>query len=116
MLDTISGQAIFAAQLMDGVMAQEIESAIEAARIPLFPHDQLDVLTDCSCPDYANPCKHIAAVYYLVSEKFDHDPFLMFALLGRTREQVIEALRQRRAAAAGETVGEGAAGEAPSWH
>src|SRR5262249_37794837 len=46
-----------------------------------------------------NPCKHIAAVYYLLGEQFDTDPFVLFTLRGRSREQVIEALRQRRAAA-----------------
>ncbi len=76
-------------------MPQEIESAFEAAHIPLFPRDPRDILTDCSCPDYANPCKHVAAVYYLLGEQFDRDPFLIFMMRGRTREQVIEALRQR---------------------
>ncbi len=102
-LDTISEQAIFAAQLLDGTMPQEIETAFEAARVSLFPTSTRDLVTDCSCPDYSNPCKHIAAVYYLLGEQFDHDPFLIFTLRGRTREEVIEALRKRRAAAVGET-------------
>lgn len=99
-LDAISEQAIFAAQLLDGIMPQEIETVFEAARVPLFPGPR-DFNTACTCPDAANPCKHIAAVYYLLGEQFDLDPFLIFTLRGRTREQVIEALRQRRAAAAG---------------
>ncbi len=98
-LDTISEQAIFAAQLLDGTMPQEIETTFEAARVSLFPTSTRDLVTECSCPDYSNPCKHIAAVYYLLGEQFDHDPFLIFTLRGRTREQVIEALRKRRAAA-----------------
>jgi uncharacterized Zn finger protein len=102
-LDAISAQAIFAAQLLDGEMPQEIESAFEAADVPLFPQTVKDLKTDCTCPDMANPCKHIAAVYYLLGEQFDLDPFLIFKLRGRTREQVIEALRARRAAAVGET-------------
>jgi uncharacterized Zn finger protein len=106
-LDTISEQAIFAAQLLDGTMPQEIETAFEAARVSLFPTSTRDLATDCSCPDHSNPCKHIAAVYYLLGEQFDHDPFLIFTLRGRTREQVIEALRKRRAAAVGETNAEG---------
>ena len=114
-LDTISEQAIFAAQLLDGTMPQEIETAFEAARVSLFPTSPRDLVTNCSCPDYSNPCKHIAAVYYLLGEQFDHDPFLIFTLRGRTREQVIEALRKRRAAAVGETIEEGASIEtAPS--
>ncbi len=98
-LDTISQQAIFAAQLLDGEMPQEIETTFEQAGVSLFPAKTRDVVTACSCPDYSNPCKHIAAVYYLLGEQFDHDPFLIFTLRGRTRERVIEGLRQRRAAA-----------------
>ncbi len=105
-LDTISQQAIFAAQLLDGEMPQEIETAFEETGVSLFPAKTRDVVTECSCPDYSNPCKHIAAVYYLLGEQFDRDPFLIFTLRGRTREQFIEALRKRRAAATGES-GEG---------
>ena len=49
-----------------------------------------------------NPCKHIAAVYYLLGERFDEDPFLIFHLRGRTRDQIIDALRAHRAAATSE--------------
>jgi uncharacterized Zn finger protein len=71
----------------------------------LFPNnpDQFDAA--CSCPDYANLCKHIAAVYYLLGEQFDADPFLIFALRGRTREQIIDALRIRRAQSVGPAAG-----------
>lgn len=98
-LDAISQQAIFAAQLLDGEMPQEIETAFTVAKASLFPERKRDILTNCSCPDYSNPCKHIAAVYYLLGEQFDQDPFLIFTLRGRTREQIIEALRKRRATA-----------------
>jgi len=81
-LDTISEQAIFAAQLLDGTMPQEIETAFEAARVSLFPTSTRDLDTNCSCPDDSNPCKHIAAVYYLLGEQFDHDPFFNFHIAG----------------------------------
>ena len=103
-LDAIAEQAIFSAQLLNGEMPQEIEQAFNRADVPLFPKAQKDLVTDCSCPDYSNPCKHIAAVYYLLGEQFDIDPFLIFTLRGRTREQIIEALRARRAAAVGASV------------
>jgi uncharacterized Zn finger protein len=99
-LDLISEQAIYSAQLLDGTMPQDIEALFTAASIPLFPAKARDITTNCSCPDAANPCKHIAAVYYLLGEEFDRDPFLIFALRGRDREQLSAALRQRRAAAA----------------
>ncbi len=98
-IEAMAGQAIFAAQLLAGEMPPEIEEAFKAARVSLFPTKR-DVEMSCSCPDWAVPCKHIAAVYYLLGEEFDRDPFLLFTLRGRTREQVMEALRARRAASA----------------
>jgi uncharacterized Zn finger protein len=54
------------------------------------------MVTTCTCPDSANPCKHIAAVHYLLGERFDEDPFLMFLLRGRSQEEIVAALRARR--------------------
>ncbi len=90
-------QAIFAAKLLAGEMPQEIEQAFAAAKVPLFPRNSRDLTTTCSCPDQANPCKHIAAVYYLLGERFDEDPFLLFELRGRNKDQIGAALRGRRA-------------------
>jgi uncharacterized Zn finger protein len=95
--DVLAGQAIFTAQLLAGEMPQDIEQAFEAAKVSLFPARRDDLITECSCPDYANPCKHIAATHYILGERFDEDPFLIFRLRGRTQEQVMAALRQRRA-------------------
>jgi uncharacterized Zn finger protein len=96
-IDALAEQAIFSAQLLAGEMPQEIESAFEAAKVSLFPARRNDLKTECSCPDYSNPCKHIAATHYILGERFDEDPFLIFRLRGRTQEQVMAALRQRRA-------------------
>jgi uncharacterized Zn finger protein len=87
-------------------MPADIEEGFKAAGTSLFPAARNDLQTDCSCPDWANPCKHVAAVHYLLGERFDADPFLIFVLRGRTREAIVEALRVRRAggsAAADET-------------
>ena len=92
-------QALFAAKLLAGEMPQNIEEAFTVARASLFPTARADLETDCSCPDYANPCKHIAAVYYLLGEQFDEDPFLIFQLRGRSKAQIIGALRAARSAA-----------------
>jgi uncharacterized Zn finger protein len=96
--DAMASQAIFAAKLLAGEMPTNIEEAFSAANLSLFPTKLDDLQTDCSCPDWANPCKHIAAVYYLLAERFDEDPFLIFKLRGRTKEQIIEALRAKRVA------------------
>src|SRR5437588_4813106 len=94
----MASQAIFAAKLLAGEMPQNIEEAFASVDISLFPTALSELHTDCSCPDWANPCKHIAAVYYLLAERFDEDPFLIFKLRGRTKEQIIEVLRQKRVA------------------
>jgi uncharacterized Zn finger protein len=96
-IDALSEQALFTAQLLAGEMPQEIEQAFSAAGVSLFPAKRGDLKTDCSCPDYANPCKHVAATHYILGERLDEDPFLLFRLRGRTQEQILQALRQRRA-------------------
>jgi uncharacterized Zn finger protein len=101
--DTLAQQALFAAKLLAGEMPQNIEEAFTHAGVPLFPQSSRDLVTQCSCPDFANPCKHIAAVYYLLGERFDEDPFLLFHLRGRTQEQVMAMLRRRRVAPLDET-------------
>ena len=95
--DALAEQAIFTAQLLAGEMPREIETAFTAAKVSLFPDRRTDLKTECSCPDPVNPCKHIAATHYILGERFDEDPFLLFRLRGRTQEQVMAALRQRRA-------------------
>jgi uncharacterized Zn finger protein len=73
---------IFAAKLLAGEMPEDIESVFKEIGLSLFPETLDDLETDCSCPDWSNPCKHIAAVYYLLGEEFDRDPFLIFKLRG----------------------------------
>lgn len=95
--DTMASQAIFAAKLLAGEMPTNIEEAFSTVKLSLFPTRLDDLRTNCTCPDWANPCKHIAAVYYILAEQFDEDPFLIFKLRGRTKEQLIALLREKRA-------------------
>lgn len=97
-IDALAARAIFTAQLLAGEMPQEIEEAFATAGVSLFPDKRDELETDCSCPDWANPCKHVAATHYILGEQFDEDPFLLFRLRGRSQEQIIEALRERRRA------------------
>ncbi len=105
----MAGEAIFAAQLLAGEMPRDVDNAFRAAGASLFPLKPDDLETECSCPDWANPCKHIAAVHYVLGEAFDRDPFLLFELRGRPRRQVLDALRRLRA---GATAGAAAQGRA----
>jgi uncharacterized Zn finger protein len=95
-VETMSQKAIFAAKLLAGEMPQNIEAVFTANGISLFPFTLSDVHSRCTCPDKANPCKHIAAVYYQLGDRFSEDPFVLFQLRGRTKEQIISNLRQLR--------------------
>ena len=88
----LNEQAAFAAKLLAGEMPQEIETVFGEAGVSLFPARLDDLQTECSCPDWSNPCKHIAAVYYLLGEEFDRDPFLIFRLRGMDRPKLMKVL------------------------
>jgi len=95
-IQALVGQALFAAQLLNGEMPHDVEAAFRAAGVSLFPLGPGDLQTFCACPDWVRPCKHVAAVCLLVGEHLDEDPFLLFLLRGRTKEQVMDALHAQR--------------------
>lgn len=95
-IDALASRAIFASRLLAGEMPKNIEEAFESVNVTLFPQNWEDITFECSCPDWSDPCKHAAALYYLLAEEIDRDPFVLFHLRGATREQVLAALRRRR--------------------
>ncbi len=92
----MASRAVFLARLLAGEMPHEIEDAFATTGLSLFPATADDLDSDCSCPDWENPCKHVAAVCYLLAEAFDRDPFLIFAWRGRPRERLLAELRALR--------------------
>ncbi|PAX54158.1 SWIM zinc finger family protein [Brunnivagina elsteri] len=95
-VEVMSQKAIFAAKLLAGEMPQNIEEVFTSSGLSLFPFTLSDVSSKCTCPDKANPCKHIAAVYYQLGDRFSEDPFVLFQLRGRTKEEIIRDLRNLR--------------------
>lgn len=89
-------QAQFSAELLMGEMPRAIDEAFHAAGSSLFPEQRSELATSCSCPDWGDPCKHVAATHYVLGDAFDRDPFLLFELRGRSRERVLQELRQAR--------------------
>jgi uncharacterized Zn finger protein len=77
-------------------MPDDIERAFAASGKRLFPFKLQEVRSECTCPDKANPCKHISAVYYLMGDRFSEDPFVLFQLRGRSRAQLLKDLAERR--------------------
>lgn len=95
-IEAMSKQAVFAAELLSGRMPKTIDEAFRSAGHSLFLVKQREIEADCTCDDWVNPCKHVAALHYVLGEAFDKDPFLLFELRGRTRAQVLGALRAMR--------------------
>jgi hypothetical protein len=68
---------------------------------PLFPKSIRDLEMTCTCPDWEVPCKHLAAVCYVLAEAFDDDPFAMLAWRGKGRADLLAALRRLSGVGAG---------------
>jgi uncharacterized Zn finger protein len=82
----IASKAGFISKLLLNEIPENIEEAFETLGLHLLPHKRTDLETSCSCPDWSNPCKHIAGVYYLVAAEIDRDPFLLFELRGLSKD------------------------------
>ncbi|MDZ4827414.1 MAG: SWIM zinc finger family protein [Actinomycetota bacterium] len=85
----------FVARLLAGEVPADLEAVFTAAGTNLLPSSWAHLAARCSCPDSANPCKHVAAVLYLFADRLDADPWLLLTWRGRSREQILAPLRAR---------------------
>jgi uncharacterized Zn finger protein len=92
--EALAARAVFRARLLAGEMPAEIEEVFADCGTPLFPKSARDLAMSCSCPDWEVPCKHLAAVCYVLAEAFDTDPFGMLAWRGKGRADLLAALRR----------------------
>ncbi|WP_067461454.1 SWIM zinc finger family protein [Actinomadura macra] len=90
----LASRAVFRARLLAGEMPPEIEWVFAELGLALFPGTASDLHLMCDCPDWGDPCKHAAAVLYLLAEAFDDDPFLILEWNGRGRDRLLAALRR----------------------
>lgn len=92
----LADDAWYAARLLSGDMPDDIEDVFASVGLSLFPSSPRELSMDCTCPDWEVPCKHLAAVFYLLAESFDADPFGIFAWRGRDRQDLLDALSALR--------------------
>ena len=95
----LAGRVDLLSALLAGQMPEHIEDAFHDTGLTLFP-TRREFVADCTCPDMANPCKHIAATCYVLADRLDEDPFAMLAWRGRRKADLlrrIEALRDEQA-------------------
>lgn len=88
----MASKASLISRLLLNEIPDNIEDTFKQLNLNLLPASRKDFKTSCSCPDYSNPCKHIAGVYYLVAAELDKDPFLLFELRGLSREELLKEL------------------------
>ena len=98
----------FVARLLVGEVPADLVEVFRAAGVALFPGTWKELRARCSCPDWENPCKHIAAVLYVFADQLDTDPWLLLAWRGRSREEILDRLR-------GSLVTDGTADEVAPW-
>ena len=88
----IASRASLISRLLLNEIPSNIEDSFTTLGLNLLPHGEKDFNAQCSCPDYGNPCKHIAGVYYRIAAELDRDPFLLFELRGLSREDLHKEL------------------------
>src|SRR6185295_14368720 len=93
--DALAAKAAHSAALADAELDPVVVDDVRAAGVELLPGPG-DLRSRCTCPDWAEPCKHAAAVCYLAAAELDRDPFLLFLLRGITRDDLVELIQARR--------------------
>jgi uncharacterized Zn finger protein len=96
-LDALASQAVYAAQLLNAELPRGVEGLMRGLGVPLFAEGRGDMEAECSC-GHLRSCRHVAAVLIAAGERLADDPFLLFELRGRGRDDLVGALRERRLA------------------
>lgn len=88
----MSRHAALLSQLLLNEMPTDIERIFSSRNLQLLPGKPSDLVSNCSCPDYASPCKHVAGVYYRIASLLDRDPLLLFQLRGMRFDKLQQIL------------------------
>ena len=91
-IQNMATNASFVSKLLLNEVPENIETSFKEVKQNLLPYSGDDFQTSCSCPDYSNPCKHIAGLCYRFASELDEDPFLIFELRGLTQKQLHQEL------------------------
>jgi len=99
LLDLVASKAGHIAALLERDMPTALADDAAQAGVRLLPRPH-ELTPRCSCPDFGNPCKHAAAVFYQVARLLDHDPFVLLLLRGRGERELMAELHRRNTAKA----------------
>jgi len=81
-IEIVTSNPLYLSQLLNREIPSELNEACRKAGINIFPRSWNEIDGNCSCPDWAVPCKHLASVLYLVTNEIDKNPFIVFELHG----------------------------------
>lgn len=93
-LEQMAGNALLFSKLLIDKFPEDLSKIFMRFNYSLFPNNDNDLLTSCTCSDWANPCKHTAAVYYILSDIIEYDPFTLLLIRGKSRIEIREIMRQ----------------------
>lgn len=82
LMQAITENPLLLSHLLNRELPHELNEIAKKHNIAVFPNKWSDFEMQCSCPDWAVPCKHLASVIYMLSAEIDRNPFLMFQLHG----------------------------------
>ena len=91
-VQSMATNASFVSKLLLNEVPENIESSFREVNKNLLPRSENDFQTSCSCPDWSNPCKHIAGLCYRFASELDENPFLIFELRGLTQDRLHQEL------------------------
>ena len=95
-----AGQIGSMLELLQGRFSDNVMKIVTDQEKGLFPKPG-EIKLACNCPDWAEMCKHIAAVLYGVGARLDHQPELLFLLRNVDQEELISAELDMQTATAG---------------
>ncbi|MCL2806115.1 MAG: DEAD/DEAH box helicase [Treponema sp.] len=78
----IEDDTLLLAQIAAGELPETFLLKLKSEGINLIPAHWREMKRSCSCPDYGDPCKHMAALYYIISREIDANPHALFRLRG----------------------------------
>ncbi len=82
LVKAIAGDPALLGQLLTGTLPEGLVEVVRQQQLTLFPQSFAELNSECNCPDWSLPCKHIAALLYVITGAIDTDPFYLFELRG----------------------------------
>ena len=79
-LEIVTDNPAFLSKLLNRELPASLNDACARNGIDIFPHSWDDLQGNCSCPDWAVPCKHMAATLFIIANEIDKNPFQVFGL------------------------------------